>query len=37
MERVLAWVHPDYRREMAAQMDEEAANIKKNRCSPRPS
>lgn len=28
-ERVLAWVHPDYRREMAAQMDEEAANIKK--------
>ena len=28
-ERVLAWVHPDFRREMAAQMDEESANIKK--------
>ena len=28
-ERILAWVHPDFRRELAAQMDEEAANIRK--------
>lgn len=28
-ERILAWVHPDFRRELAAQMDEESANIKK--------
>lgn len=28
-ERILAWVHPDFRREIAAQMDEEAANIRK--------